>query len=228
MKHSLCRRDNNPASVWIALVILGSGLFCFSGCLGKAGPVEEYLRVGGGESACAGAGQPQEQAGGAVPGAAAKTRALIAVGKVKTSESLDRQAVMLATGRVLTPSSRWYWEASPGRLLEEALTRALNCSSAVAAVRPVHASAEADFLLTGYVVEFEVRRDEKLLTASVDIQVWDREGERMIASRAFATTESLSSIDAPSIADAGARALDGLGAETAGWVEGVTAKEGRK
>jgi ABC-type uncharacterized transport system auxiliary subunit len=150
------------------------------------------------------------------------------VGKVKTSESLDRQAVMLATGRVLTPSSRWYWEASPGRLLEEALTRALNCSNAVAAVRPVHASTEADFVITGFVGGFEVRRDEKRLTASVDIQLWDREGERLIASRAFATAATLTSIDAQSIADAGARALDGLGAETAGWVEGVTAKEGRK
>ena len=228
MKHSMCRRNRWQPSAVVALVLLCAGLFCLSGCLGKAGPVEEYLRVGGGESVCAGAGQNPSQAGEAVPGAAAKTRVLIAVGKMKTSEALDRQAVMLATWRVLTPSSRWYWEASPGKLFQEALTRALNCSNEVAAVRPVHASTEADFVITGFVEGFEVRRDEKLLTASVDIQVWDRDGERMIASRAFATAASLASIDAQSIAVAGARALDGLGAETAGWVEGVTAKGGRK
>jgi len=183
-----------------------------AGCLGRPGPVEEYLRVTGQPADCS----------QAAPG---KARVAVAVARIKSAEALDRQAVMLATGRVMSPSLRWFWEASPGRLFEQAVVGSLNCSEGLAAVWPVRSTTETPLSLTGTVTGFEVRQSSMKLEAVVDCQVWDGEGARMLASRSFTAEAPVAALDGQSIAEAGAKALASLGGETAAWVGTVAGSQ---
>jgi len=185
------------ASALLLLPLLG-------GCIGKSGPVEEYLRVGAGADC-------QQQA------APAKDRVVVAVRQFKAAESLDRQAVMVARGRVSSPSLRWYWEAAPGKLFEQAVVRGLNCAPGLAAAWPVRSNTEAGLSITGSVTVFEIQEQPLALNASAACQLWDGEGARMVDSRAFTASVPVKALDAQSIADAAAKALESMGSEAGSW-----------
>ena len=187
-----------------AIVILA-----IAGCVGKAGPVEQYLRVSGGESPC-------DQS--AVQG---KKRIVIGLRPIKASETLDRQAVLLARGRVMNPSTHWYWEASPASLFEQALLRALRCSPTLTAAWPVRSTTKASLTLNCVVTDFEVQEQTMALTAALDCQVWDGDGVSLIAARSFSASIPASSLSAQSIADAGAKALARISADANTWLESV-------
>ncbi|MFP5221514.1 MAG: ABC-type transport auxiliary lipoprotein family protein [Acidobacteriota bacterium] len=176
------------------------------GCLGRPGPVEEYLRVGGGDAPCA----REMQTG--------KARVAVALRQVKSADALDRQAVMLARGRVMSPSLRWYWEASPSRLAEQALVRAVNCTPGLAAIWPVRSSTEAPMSMTVTLTSFEVQEQPPVMNAAMDCQVWDASGTKMLSAQSFAVQVPVRALDAPSIAEAGSKALSGLTGEAAQWV----------
>ena len=188
-----------------ASLILAASAF-LGGCLGKPGPVEEYLRVGGGDAACA-----QEMLTG-------KARVAVALRQVKSADALDRQAVMLARGRVMSPSLRWYWEASPCRLAEQALVRAVNCTPGLAAIWPVRSTTEAPLSMTVTLTAFEVQEQPPVMNAAMDCQIWDGSGTKMLAARTFSAQVPARALDAQAIAEAGSKALSGLSGEAAQWV----------
>lgn len=184
---------------------LGAAVF-LGGCLGKPGPVEEYLRVGGGDAPCA-----RELETG-------KARVAVALRQVKSADALDRQAVMLARGRVMSPSLRWYWEASPCRLAEQALVRAINCTPGMAAIWPVRSSTEAPMSMSVTLTSFEMQEQPPVMNAAMDCQAWDASGTKMLAARSFAIQVPARALDATSIAEAGSKALSGLTSEAAEWM----------
>jgi len=192
----------------LALVLAASAFL--GGCLGKPGPVEEYLRVGGGEAACA-----QEMQTG-------KSRVAVALRQVKSADALDRQAVMLARGRVMSPSLRWYWEAAPSRLTEQALVRAVNCTPGLAAIWPVRSTTEAPLSMTVTLTSFEMQEQPPVMNAGMDCQIWDATGTKLLASRTFSTQIPARALDAQAIAEAGSRALSGLTGDAAQWVATVS------
>lgn len=191
----------------LALALAASAVL--GGCLGKPGPVEEYLRVGGGDAACS----QDTQTG--------KARVAVGIRQVKAADALDRQAVMLARGRVMSPSLRWYWEASPCRLMEQALVRAVNCTADMAAVWPVRSTTEAPLSLTVALTSFEVQEHPPALSASMECQAWDGSGTKLQSARAFSMQTPLRALDAQSIAEAGSKALTGLSAEAAAWLSAL-------
>jgi len=219
---------------WLAPGVLASVALGLGGCLGRSGPAEEYLRVSGGDCAQVDSSISTTPAKAFTPGPvittseSAKARRVVAVGKVKATDSLDRQAVMLASGRVMSPSLRWYWEAPPGQLFQQALVGALNCRPGLAAVWPVRSNTEAACRLTGTVTGFEVQRESMRLEASVDIQVWNGEGTTLVAKRTFSAGVPVAFLDAQSIAEAASKVLAGLGAEASDWVDDVMGKESGK
>jgi ABC-type uncharacterized transport system auxiliary subunit len=184
------------------------GLALLGGCIGKPGPVEEYLRVGGAEPC------PQQSASQAQQG----ERLVVAVRPFKAADSIDRQAVMVARGRVATPSLRWYWEASPAKLFEQAVARGVDCAPGLAAAWPVRASTEAGVALTGTVTMFELQESPLVLNAAGACQLWDREGVKLLASRRFSASVPVKSFDAQAIAEAAAQALSSMGAEAGAWL----------
>ncbi|KAF0233369.1 MAG: hypothetical protein FD177_1762 [Desulfovibrionaceae bacterium] len=192
-----------------ASLILAASAF-LGGCLGKPGPVEEYLRVGGGDAACS----QDTQTG--------KVRLAVALRQVKSADALDRQAVMLARGRVMSPSLRWYWEASPCRLAEQALVRAVNCTPGLAAIWPVRSSTEAPLSMAVTLTAFEVQEQPTVMNAAMDCQIWDGSGTKLLAARTFSAQVPAQALDAQAIAEAGSKALSGLSGEAAQWVASLS------
>ena len=189
------------------------------GCLGKPSPVEEYLRVLGQGVGCAASGAVQ-------PGTAAElNREIVAVKTFKASESLDRQAVMLAVGRVLTPSLRWYWEASPGPLSSQAIAGEINCSSHLAAVWPMRSGTRAAKVLAGQVTAFEVQTQGMQVRIAVRCQLWDGEEAKVLAVSDFESVAPVAALTSHAVAVSGASALAALSSQIRAWVEqgGVSA-----
>jgi len=189
------------------LMLAVAGVLLLAGCLGKSGPVEEYLRLG--------------QAGACAESLQGGARTGVGLRKLRTVEALDRQAVMLAQGRTMSPSQRWYWESPPGRMVETALAQALDCSDKVAAVWPVRYDSSWSVGLTGSVERFEVLAQEKTFAAAVAFQAWDARGGTLLGSRTVAVSEPLDALDAQAVARAGATAMKRLGQETRAWIESL-------
>jgi ABC-type uncharacterized transport system auxiliary subunit len=206
MIHSKCMMAAPLAVVLAVSAFMG-------GCLGKPGPVEEYLRVGGGDAACS---QDIQS------GQTGKARVAVALRQVKSADALDRQAVMLARGRVMSPSLRWYWEASPCRLAEQALVRAVNCTPGLAAIWPVRSATEAPLSMTVNLTAFEVQEQPPVMNAAMDCQIWDGAGTKLLAARTFSAQVPAQGLNAQSIAEAGSRALSGLSGEAAQWVASLS------
>jgi len=195
-----------------ASLILAASAF-LGGCLGKPGPVEEYLRVGGGDTGCTQDVQDTQ---------AGKARVAVALRQVKSADALDRQAVMLARGRVMSPSLRWYWEASPCRLAEQALVRAVNCTPGLAAIWPVRSTTDAPLGMTVTLTAFEVQEQPPVMNAAMDCQIWDGSGTKLLAARTFSAQVPARALDAQAIAEAGSKALSGLSGEAAQWVASLS------
>lgn len=181
-------------------------LLALAGCIGKAGPAEEFLRVG---------------AGGSCPEAAPMSvpRALVGVKTFRATDALDRQAVMLATGRVMSASHRWYWEAAPARLFEHSLHGTLACSDRLAPVWPVRAGTETAITVAGQVTEFEVETKSMTLKAALDLQAFGADGARQLGTKRFSATVPVAALEAGAIAEGGHRALKDLSDQAAAWLE---------
>lgn len=195
----------------LALALAASAFL--GGCLGKPGPVEEYLRVGGGDTSCA-QGVQDARTG--------KARVAVALRQVKSADALDRQAVMLARGRVMSPSLRWYWEASPCRLAEQDLVRAVNCTPGLAAIWPVRSTTEAPLSMSVTLTSFEVQEQPPVMNAAMDCQVWDGSGTKLLAAQSFSVQVPARALDAQAIAEAGSAALSGLSGDAARWVASLS------
>lgn len=213
--------NRSPLLSWrvVGLAALLACLAC--GCsLGKAGPAEEYLRVQGRGPGC-------EQTKPGEPGEPGKTglsgRTTVGLKTLRVSDSLDRQSVLLATGRVLSASQRWYWEATPSALITQAIMRDINCSGRLAAVWPMRSATRASMVLAGQVTAFEVQTQGMVVRAGMQCQLWDGDENTSLGTHDFEVTAPVSLISAQAIAEAGGAAVEKLSAEVRTWVEGVAA-----
>ncbi|WP_243310827.1 ABC-type transport auxiliary lipoprotein family protein [Fundidesulfovibrio agrisoli] len=187
--------------MWLVL------LAALSGCMGKPGPAEQYLRVLGPEPDCARASQPQ---------AGAARMPVLAVRPFKALDALDRQGVMIAEGKVMQASQRWYWEASPGRLVEQSVVRAA-CGEGLAAAWPVRSTTEASVWVSGLVSDFSVHTREMRVVLSVECQLWDASGGVALGSGTFTAQAPVAALDAGAVAEAGEKALNDVSARIAQW-----------
>ena len=180
-------------------------LFVLGGCMGKPGPAEQYLRVLGPEPECA-----------RVPGGAGRLPVL-AVRGFKTLDALDRQGVMVAEGKVMQASQRLYWEATPGKLVEQAVVRAASCQGGLVPAWPVRSTTEAALWLSGLVSDFSVQAREMRLSVAVECQLWDSSGGVALSGRTFRAQVPLAGLEGAAIADAGEKALADVSAQIALW-----------
>ncbi|WP_243439428.1 ABC-type transport auxiliary lipoprotein family protein [Fundidesulfovibrio soli] len=188
--------------MWLVL------LAALSGCMGKPGPAEQYLRVLGHEPECAKAG--------AQPTAQGKHTPVLAIRSFKTLDALDRQGVMVAEGKVMQASQRWYWEAAPGKLVEQSVVRAA-CGEGLSPAWPVRSTTEASLWLTGLVSDFSVHAREMSVVLIVECQLWDSSGGAVLGSGTFKARAPLPVLDAGAVADAGEKALADVAAQIARW-----------
>ncbi|MFP5238601.1 MAG: ABC-type transport auxiliary lipoprotein family protein [Acidobacteriota bacterium] len=187
--------------MWLVLLAM------LSGCMGKPGPAEQYLRVLGPEPDCAKASQPR--AGGA-------HAPVLAVRPFKALDALDRQGVMVADGKVMQASQRWYWEATPGRLVEQAVVRAA-CGEGLAPAWPVRSTTEASLWVSGLVSDFSVHTREMRVVLTVECQLWDASGGAALASGTFTAQAPVAALEAGAVAEAGEKALGEAAGQIARW-----------
>lgn len=87
---------------------------------------------------------------------------LIMLRGVSAPENLDRPAVLVADGLVLSPSQQWYWEAAPGDLLTQALLAALPCVDGARFSAPYHPRVPHEGVVSGQLKYFEVQTSGSL------------------------------------------------------------------
>lgn len=183
------------------------GLLTLPGCVGRSGPSAIYLQVG--RPAATQAASQGETRG----------KLAVAVGRIGAVEALDRQAVMLAKGRVMIPSQHWYWEDTPGRLFERSLADSLNRTSGLTAVWPLRWTSHPRLTLSGTVTAFALDEGAHRLSVTLECQLKAGEDGREQDTRTFEASVPVSTVEPQALAEAGAKALATVSDEAAAWVE---------
>lgn len=189
---------------YLAALIL---MLLVAGCLGKTAPGEQYLRVLAPAAECSDDAQK-----GVLP--------VVGVRQFKALDALDRQGVMLADGKVMQASQRWYWEASPAKLVEQALVRSIGCTGGMLPAWPVRSTTNADLWISGMVRDFSVETRGMTVVIDVECQVWGASGGVLLESKAFRASVPLSALDGAAIADGAATAVTEISAKIGQWVKG--------
>ena len=188
-------------------------LVCRGGCLGKVAPGEQYLNVLSQNKPCAEIKSEISQ----LP--------IVGVKKFKASPALDRQAVMMAEERVLTASTRWYWEADPGTLLSQAFASELGCSGDFTAAWPLRWRSRPDMVLAGQVTNFEVRLNKPRVAAAITCQLWDGDETKVLGEREFSVEVDMARITPQEIAQGASQALNTLTGQAVTWLRRLQTKQ---
>lgn len=189
-------------------VIVAALCLCLTGCLGQPPPVGRYLRVGPDESACFGA----ERSG---------KKTVVALRLFKALDNLDRQAVLIADGRVLVPSMRWYWEGSPEAILTAAVAGRINCLPGFGAVSPYRPRLAHDAAISGTISAFNIQEQGGLrFLAGMRLELWSENYGELLAVTEIKAEAPIAGFDASSVADAAAAALAEAAEQAAKWIEG--------
>ncbi len=188
------------------LAALGLVCLCLGGCLGKAPPVERYLRV--------------ETGGGDCPGQGNAQRALLGIKTLKALENIDRPSVMTAQDRVLTPSLQLYWEGSPIDIVGQALRQGIECQSTVLAPVDYQPRTEHVAVLSGQLTAFNVEETEGgRFVVSLHLDLWTKNGTVRISTGDFNAYAPLPDFRGDTIARAASDALSRIVPKVVAWLD---------
>lgn len=196
------------------LLLASLGLVIIS-CIGGA-PRQHFLSLSDtGAAICEGGEQ-----GSAAP------RFVIAVKDFESLPSLDRTSVLIASGRVLTPSHSWYWEGPPAEILTMAAAGGISNSMTIASAWPYRPRVERDGLISGRVLAFAAELSEPArFRAAVRVELWDGRGGEKLAENVFEVERELPGFgpaklgDPDVLARAAGGAVCGLGEKIRTWLE---------
>lgn len=178
------------------------------GCgFGGPAPMERYLRL-------------EPVSGGGCSGEASEAEHLVLTMKrLEVLPGLDRTAVMLARGGVLTPSTVWYWEGAPGEMVGEALAGAVDCTRGVRMAWPYHPRIAHAALVEGRVLAFEVHTGSRpRALVRVELELLGPHGGAWLAGETFEGEAELSSLTPEAVAGAMGQALGGVVEQGAAWL----------
>ena len=180
-----------------------------AGCLGGTGPKEQLLRLDA-------AGDCPEHGGGTPV-------ALIKVRQVRSLPGLERRALLIRQGDVLSPSVEVFFEGQPAELVERALTAQLLCAERLGLAWPRGPRSGADLLLGVDVTAFEYRRAEAGGSGAFAIQagltLWGAKGRTAVARTQVAAEHFVSGPGAQGVAEAADAALADVATQAVAWLE---------
>lgn len=210
-KYAIC-----AARVVRVFTLLCLAAFCAlaTGCVGGKVPSEQILRIT--QGAASPGTRAQAEALNAAPAVAA--RPLLVMDDLAAFPALDRSAVMLAHGRVLTPSTRWYWEGAPAAITSASIAAALQGMPEFTIVWPYRNRMEHQGMLTGRVEAFEARPDSREMYVSVRMSLWTPRGRQLLDTQLVQATQPLASVSAQGIADAAGRCMAQITTGVAEWL----------
>jgi cholesterol transport system auxiliary component len=173
--------------------------------------VERYLRVEAVGGQCA----------KSIPESRSEAQGVVAVMDFTALDNLDRPAVLVASGNVLVPSTRWYWEGAPQDVMTGVVVRTVNCLPGVAGVLKYRPRVEHQAVLTGSVTAFNVqRKGGPRFVAAARLEVWTKDAKKLVASREFAAEAPLTGETPEAIADAASAAASQVADQAAAWLSG--------
>ncbi len=191
--------------MWVLLVLL------LAGCIGGKVPSEQILRISSDSKPIV--ISRQEKADQAIENAP-----LVVMEDLTAFPALDRNAVMLSHGRVLTPSSRWYWEGAPAAITGACIAASLQGRTEVTLVWPYRNRLEHQAMLTGRVEAFEVRTDAMEMLVRIRLALWTPRGRSLLLTRVLTSAMPLRSVAAQDIAEAASRCMQELSGAAADWL----------
>jgi hypothetical protein len=196
---------NKTSRLVFTLAVLAAVCPACLGNLGKPGPAPQFLRLNlAPDTLCPG------------PDAGSRDPVPVALGRVTSLPGLDRTAVLFASGPVLEPSTRLFWEGTPTELVALALDTALECAG-----RP----GEPLYRLAGTVHSFEVDRQAGGFRVVV---VWELGNDmgRVVSRRPVTAQGAVSALDAAGVARGADRAMTDLVEQTRQWLDSVARNGG--
>lgn len=184
-----------------------------AGCVGGTVPSEQILRIDQPDKGQY-AGESRHFSG-----------PMILMENLDCFPALDRSAVMLARGNVLTPSSRWYWEGAPAAITSASIASHLQSLSEFTLVWPSRNRLEHEAMLTGRVEAFEVREQDSVMKISLHMSLWTERGKRLLLTHAVEVKEPLSTLSPQAIAQAASKGMATASKRIGEWLrtEGLKA-----
>lgn len=188
---------------WTVACLLG---VCLAGCLGKAPPVERYLRVKVDNGPC----QTLENA----------QRWPLAMKPLTALDNLDRTAVLTAQDRVLTPSLQFYWEGSPLDIVGQALRQGIECQSAKFAPVDYQPRMPREGVLTGQISAFNVEETNGgRFVVSLHLELWTKNSGFRASVGDFHAYAPLENFEGSSVALAASDALRRVIPQVTAWLD---------
>jgi cholesterol transport system auxiliary component len=193
----------SPWKRWGVLCALVVGL---TGCLGKAPPVQRYLRVQVDSGPC----QAADMA----------NRMPLAIKNLNALDNLDRTAVLTAHDRVLTPSLQFYWEGSPIDLVTQALRRGVECQSSRFVPVDYRSRMPHEGLLTGQITAFNVEESGGgRFVVTLHLELWNKSGGFRVSMADFNAYAPLQNFEGGTVAWAASDALGRLIPKVTDWLD---------
>ncbi len=192
-------------------ILLLLSIIFIGGCIGGKSVETSYLRVGSNSSLKTDC----EKVRSDLP--------TVAVKRFTSLPALDREAVILASGPVLTPDYRWSWEGTPSEIFDAATGPALGCMKNYEIITPYRPGADRDLLLSGEVLSFEVQQSgANIFKGAVRYSLWDESGKRLLGRKFIEASVPIKKLNGRDIAVAASAALDSIMEQTAAWIDGYS------
>ena len=189
----------------LAILLLLVGNFVMSGCVGGKVPAEKVLRI-----------SPATVAHGTVIHPDDK---LIVLQTLEAFPALERSAVMMANGNVLTPSTRWFWEGAPASMITASLASGLQDMKRIAIIWPDRSRIRHSAILNGRVEAFEVQRaPEKKMVVRLRLSLWGERGRSLMATYGAGAEVPISSVSDKAIAAAAVTAMEEVNKQVRHWL----------
>lgn len=208
-------KGNSYGGMWCPILLVALTCFLLSGCIGGSVPQEQILRIAHETSKASGA---SEEAGGF-------SGPIIVMEDMDSFPALDRSAVMVAAGNVLTPSTRWYWEGAPAAITSASIAARLQEERSYTIVWPMRNRLEHQAMLTGRVEEFEASSADKDMHIALRMSLWTPRGGKLLLTRIVRASRPLAAVSAEGIARAASLCMTDITGEIALWLrtDGITA-----
>lgn len=197
------QRNNFHLPAFLAVLIICLSL---SGCVGGKVPVEKILRISPATVATSSTVKPGD--------------ALIVLRTLEAFPALERSAVMVAEGNVLSPSSRWFWEGTPATMITASLASGLQQLESMAVIWPERSRMRHTAILSGRVEAFEVQRaPHKQMVVRLRLSLWKDRGRELLATFGAGSRVPLTSLSERTIAAAAVTAMAEVNEQVALWLQ---------
>lgn len=196
---------------WGRLAAFGVLLACLGGCLGKAPPVQRYLRV--------------ELPGTPCTSETTADRAALGMKGLRAMDNLDRTAVLTAHDRVLTPSLQFYWEGSPIDIVGQALRQGIECQATRFTPVDYQPRVAHEGVLTGQILAFNVEEENGgRFVVTLRLELWSQNSRARVSVADFNAYAPLANFEGPSVAAAASDALGRIVPKVVVWLDDGRAK----